>query len=250
MTAPPSRHSPLARMAEGYWVESRRPLASLVFIAPWLVVYEAGVLLLGPTEVRNGADALLRDVLGRLGFGQYFLLPVLTACVLLGWHYTTRQTWRLSRGLLWGMGGECLLLSICLWLLAQVQGLVLQIPPVPTGSVAQDAFRTVGRAVSFLGAGIYEELLFRLILLSAVVWGLTRLKLKPRSRTIVAVLLTSLLFAGAHYVGEHGDLLNWYSFLFRFLAGTFFAVLFLYRGFGIAAGAHAGYDMLAGLFPN
>ena len=31
------------------------------------------------------------------------------------------------------------------------------------------------------------------------------------------------------------------------LAGLFFAAVFLYRGFGIAAGSHAVYDILAWL---
>jgi hypothetical protein len=40
----------------------------------------------------------------------------------------------------------------------------------------------------------------------------------------------------------------WFGFVFRFLAGVFFSVLFVYRGFGIAAGSHAAYDVLLGLF--
>ena len=68
--ATPSEHTPLGQLAERYWVESRRPLASLVFIAPLLIVYEVGVLLLG---VQNGADAFMRRLLDLLGFGQHFL---------------------------------------------------------------------------------------------------------------------------------------------------------------------------------
>jgi len=62
------------------------------------------------------------------------------------------------------------------------------------------------------------------------------------------------MFAAAHYIGQPdepldlADILFWFSFLFRFLAGVFFSVLFVYRGFGIAAGTHAGYDILVGLF--
>lgn len=244
MTARPPRHIPLARLSEGYWVESRRPMASLVFIAPLLIIYEIGVLLF---DVRNGADALMRELLEKLGFGQYFLLPILTVGILLGWHYTTRQAWRLSRGLLWGMTGECLLLSICLWLLTQLQYMLLQIPAEQIESGLRGTIKT---GVSFLGAGIYEELLFRLILLSLTVWVLKRLKFSRRTQMASATLLTSLLFAAAHFVGQYGYPLEWRTFLFLFLAGVFFAILFVFRGFGIAAGAHAGYDILAGLFPS
>ena len=64
---------------------------------------------------------------------------------------------------------------------------------------------------------------------------------------IGGIVLTSLLFSAAHYVGPCGDPFRWLTFLFRFLAGVFFAVLFRYRGFGIAAGTHAFYDVLVGL---
>lgn len=224
-------------------------MASLVFIAPLLVTYEAGLLVLGRFAVQNGADVWLRSLLKFLGFGQYFLLPILTVCILLGWHYTTRQPWRISRGLLSAMAGECLALAICLCLLVQLQGLLFQIAAEASRT---DFFTTisegVGRAIGFLGAGIYEELLFRLIMLSLLAWGLKRLGMKDGKCMAIAVLLTSLLFSTAHYVGEYGEELDCFSFLFRFLAGIFFSVLFVYRGFGIAAGAHAGYNILAGLF--
>jgi hypothetical protein len=260
MMSAPSRpglppHSPLTRMAEGYWVESQRPLASLVFIAPLLVTYETGLLVLGRHAVQNGADVWLRSLLHWLGFTQYFLLPILTVCILLGWHYTTRQSWRISQGLLWGMAGECLLLAICLRVLLQIQSLVVQAMDTPPGmslsvsvsGVGATVGATVGAAVGFLGAGIYEELLFRLILLSLLAWGLKRAGAGPQKSMVAAVLLVSLLFAGAHYVGQYGETLRGFSFLFRFLAGIFFSVLFVYRGFGIVAGAHAGYNILVGL---
>jgi len=71
----------------------------------------------------------------------------------------------------------------------------------------------------------------------------------------VAIAATSLVFALAHYqwdfhlAGLHfatpnGDVFDWYSFSFRALAGGFFSLLFVCRGFGIAVGAHALYDVL------
>jgi hypothetical protein len=61
------------------------------------------------------------------------------------------------------------------------------------------------------------------------------------------LVVSSLLFSAAHYVGPLGDTFEPYSFTFRTIAGLFFAGLFLWRGFGIAAGTHAAYDMLVGL---
>ena len=232
----------LAQLADGYWVESRRPLASLMFITPLLIAYELGVVWLG---VQNGADAFMRRLLNVLGFSQHLLLPVLMVCILLGWHYLSRQPWRLSRGTISGMAAESILLAICLRAILFVQkSMFAAMAPLVELSIG-GKFKD---AVGFLGAGIYEELLFRLILLSLVVWGLLRTGIKPWAGMILAALMSSLLFAAAHYVGANGDHFQWFSFVFRFLAGLFFAIVFVYRGFGIAAGSHAAYDLLVGVF--
>ena len=231
-----AEHVPLGQRAERYWVESRRPLASLVFIAPLLIIYETGVLLLG---VQNGADAFMRRLLDLLGFGQHFLLPILTICILLGWHYLSRQSWQLSGGIISAMAVESLMLGVCLWVISFMQNSL-----VPLGICG-----TVKSAVGFLGAGIYEELLFRLILLSLLAWALRRAGTKPLVSMIFAVIISSLLFAAAHHVGSSGEWpILWSDFLFRFLAGIFFSIVYIYRGFGIAAGSHAAYDILAGVF--
>ena len=105
-----------------YWQQSRRPLTCLAFVAPLLVLYEGGVLWLGPQAMRNGADVWLRQLLDLLGFGQYFLLPLLTVAILLGWHHTTAQKWQVVPGVLYAMFAECLLLGLALVVIARLQG--------------------------------------------------------------------------------------------------------------------------------
>ncbi len=97
-----------------YLRQSRRPLVSLAFVLPLLALYEGGVLYLGPAAMRNGADVWLRRWLDQLGFGQYFLLPALTVGLLLAWHHTTQERWRLSREVLLGMYVESSLLAVVL----------------------------------------------------------------------------------------------------------------------------------------
>src|SRR3712207_2961655 len=77
----------------GYWWASRRPLSSLVFVLPLLVVYELGVLALGPSAIRNGADVWLRQLLDLVGLPHYFLLPALTVGLLLVWQHLNRDPW-------------------------------------------------------------------------------------------------------------------------------------------------------------
>jgi membrane protease YdiL (CAAX protease family) len=261
--APPSRSSVFATLfgntciwpqASGYyWQQSRRPLTCLAFITPLLVLYEGGVLSLGPQAIRNGADVWLRQLFDLMGFGQYFLLPLLAVGILLGWHHTTGQPWRVVPGVLYAMFAECLLLALALVVIARMQGAFLSmfLPaqeewPV-SAALYSGALGAAGKMVGFFGAGIYEEVLFRLMLLPLAASALKLCGCSPRQALIGAVIATSLLFSAAHYLGPHGQPLDASTFLFRFLAGAFFAVLFVYRGFGIAAGSHAFYDILVGL---
>ncbi len=236
-----------------YWQQSPRPLTCLAFVTPLLLLYEGGVLWLGAQAMRNGADVWLRQLLDLLGFGQYFLLPLLTAGILLGWHYTTREPWRVSPGVLYAMWAECMLLALALVAIARLQGSLLSmfLPatsewPVPA-SIFAGSLQVAGKLVSFFGAGIYEEVLFRLALLPLVAAALRWAGCTPRQALVGAIVATSVLFSAAHYIGPQGQALEISSFLFRLIAGAFFAVLFTYRGFGVAAGTHALYDILVGL---
>jgi len=238
----------------GYWHEARRPLTSLAFVAPLLVFYELGVLSLGSRAIRNAADVWLRQWLDLLGFGQYFLLPVLTCAALLAWHHAQGQPWRLQGKVLYGMLVESLAFGLLLLVLAAYQRALLNsvLPPASVESPVRGS--VLALMVGYVGAGIYEELLFRLLLLPAVL-GVCRLSgLSSRPSMVAAVVTVSLLFSAAHYqfdvvlAGYHfsmpyGETFAWFSFLFRFLAGIFFSLLFWYRGFGIAVGTHAVYDL-------
>jgi hypothetical protein len=236
-----------------YWQQSRRPLVSLAFVAPLLLLYEAGILWLGPQAMRNGADVWLRQLLDLLGFSQYFLLPLLTVGLLAGWHHVTRDPWRVSPKVLYAKFTECLLLAVTLVIIARVQADVQSLmthqppPAVLHASLGTGIASFCRRFVSFMGAGIYEELLFRLMLLPAVAALLRWLGCKPIWSLAGAAVLTGLIFAGAHHIGTLGEPFQWYAFAFRSIAGIFFGALFLSRGFGIAAGTHAAYDMLVGL---
>ena len=227
----------------GYMALSRTPLTSLVFTLPLVLAYEGGVLFLGRSSPRNGADVWLRHLLDSLGFGGYFLLPVLTLLGLLAWHHVEHDRWRFSPWVLVGMAAECVLLAVVLVGLARLQGRFWPLHAAP------GADGMLARFVGFCGAGLYEEVLFRLLLLPAVAWIMTRIGAGRVAALVWSALVTSVLFAAAHYVGPLGDPFELYSFTFRTLAGLFFSLLFVVRGFGIAAGTHAAYDMLVGLLP-
>ena len=244
--------TPSGKPWAAYLRESNRPLVSLAFVAPMLLAYEGG-LLFWPQAMRNGADVWLRSSLEVIGFGQYFLLPMLTCAVLIGWHHINRDRWTVRSMVLYGMVLESMALGLLLLILARTQSIMFSAMQVPVASVEPGAAGT--RVLTFFGAGIYEELLFRLMLLPFCATVLRLSGVSGRLSLIVAVLFSSLLFAAAHYqldlmIGSwhlktnYGDPFEWTTFLFRFSAGAFFSAVFLSRGFGITVGSHALYDIL------
>jgi hypothetical protein len=256
-TSSSSSRGGISQAIHNYWRNARRPLASLAFVVPLLLLYEGGVIVLGPQAVRNGADVWLRQFLDTVGFSQYFLLPVLTVGLLLAWHHLARDRWQVSVAVVYVMFAECAVLGLLLLGVARAEGFIAQSAALWSGDRQgvelampillgpRGAF--LGRMLGFVGAGVYEEMLFRLLLLPPVAVLLTWVGAKGGPRVALAVIVTSLLFSAAHYIGPYGDELELYTFLFRFTAGAFFAALFVYRGFGIAAGTHALYDIFVSL---
>jgi len=243
-------------LASPYWRLSRGPLASLLFVLPLLLLYEGGVLLLGPDAVRNGADVWLRELLDLTGLGSYCLLPLLTVAVLLGWHHTTRRSWQVEPRVFLGMLAESALFGFLLLVVAIVQWQVVArisaaAPAAPVATQATIAVTSplsiLRRLIGFAGAGIYEEVLFRLLLLPLLYGMVGLVSTAWKIRAGAAIVLSSLAFAAAHYVAPGGESFAWFSFLFRTLAGACFALLFVIRGFGIAAGCHALYDIFVGI---
>jgi membrane protease YdiL (CAAX protease family) len=239
----------MRRYRGGYILATQHPWPCLLFLLPLLVIYEAGVLRLGgaqPDALRNGADSWLRWGLESFGLTQLYCAPALIAVIFLAW--SLMRFWDRPDGLFGictGMAAESVLFALGLWALSRQIGPVLDELGIKL-SLGPDE-KTLGRVVTFVGAGIYEEVLFRLVLF----FVLGRLLRFLWFSTIVAVPLTmlasALLFSAAHHLGPYGEPFNSYVFLFRSLAGLYFALLYQMRGFGIAVGTHAFYDVLVGV---
>lgn len=235
-----------------YWSLARQPLNMLVFLAPLLILYEFGILWLGGAQadsMRNGADHWMRTWLQQAGYHTVWLLPALVVTALLAWQLFTRQPWQISIPGQVGMWIESLLFASCLIVVAQLQQLAVQqyrtLHFTSWSNLTHS--ETLPRAITFVGAGIYEEVLFRLCLLPLCYLALRAILLPGKLAMVTAVIGTSILFSAAHYIGPTADTFSTHSFVFRAIAGLFFAILFVVRGFGIAAGCHATYDLLVGV---
>jgi len=238
-------------MMHTYWQASRAPRYSLLFALPLLIIYQALAALAPPGPggmgVRNGADVILESVFvwlaGAWGPRLFMLCLIGVGAWLIA--RDVRAHRNLSPSILGGM----LLESICLALLfglvvGSLTAALLGYPP-PSMIVAISTQRLSRMTMLMLsiGAGIYEELLFRVVLVGLLAWGATKvLGLRPVAG-VAATVLGALIFSAFHYIGPFGDRFDIYSFVFRTIAGLFFSGLYLLRGFGITAWTHALYDV-------
>jgi hypothetical protein len=233
-----------------YWSTTRRPIPALVFILPILLAYEAGVIWLGGPSadaLRAGADVWVRQGLASLGLTDRWLLPVGLISGLLAWQAVDRRNWRFHPGILWGMAVESLLLAVSLVALSKLVDLGfsrLEGPSLLAASTTPHA--RIAPVIGFLGAGLYEEALFRLALIPLLFRGLRLVLVPSFVACTIAVTASSLIFSLAHHAGLPGEAFTWFAFIFRWLAGVFFAWVFVVRGFGVAVGTHTAYDLLVG----
>jgi len=234
-----------------YWSASRSPRYSILFALPLLVLYEILAFALSGRalgDVRNGADVLLKSVFIALG-GRYGVTGFSLLLAGAGAWMVIRD-WRKHGGvrprLFAGMLLESVLYAILLGFIAgALTSLLLhgRLALVAQGPGA-GSFGLPTQLMISLGAGIYEELLFRVLLVSGLA-ALARgvLRWNPVGAGIFAAVVGAIIFSFFHYVGPYGDEFTLGSFTFRAVAGLLFSGLYLLRGFGITAWSHALYDV-------
>ena len=234
-----------------YLGRSRAPRYSLVFALPLLLLYEGlSAALTGSAVagVRNGADVLLKTLF--VGLGGRDGLYVFGALLLGGGAWLVWRDRRPAREpyqprvFAWMALESAAYAAVFGALVGWLTALVLTGPRALSMGGGVAALGLPTQLVISLGAGLYEELAFRVLLVGALLRLFTLLL--PAGRrvgTVLAVVLSALIFSAFHYVGSLGDTFTVPSFTFRAIAGVVFSVLFVTRGFGIAAWTHALYDL-------
>ena len=246
-----------------YWERSRRPIHGLYFLLPLLFLYELGAwVYAGEGQGRLPmifAERLLIDALrGVWGDWLVYTPPVVVVLVLVCWHVVRRDPWDPEPKLYGVMLLESLLWAVPLFLYMAV---VFRSSGGGGGGGAGELLAATGGAsklpswqagvVLSVGAGIYEELLFRLIAIAVFYLLLINVLAVPmRWGTIGVVALSSLAFGLYHFDwsaswGEFFYGIDWGLMVFYTASGVYFAVIYLLRGFGVVAATHAAYDVLA-----
>jgi membrane protease YdiL (CAAX protease family) len=236
-----------------YWRRSRAPRYSLVFALPLFLLYEAlaaAVASAGTESVRNAADVALKTPFllfsGARGSLAFFATVIAVSVYLVARDFTKTKERPQPRMFLLMLGESAvlaLLLGIVVATLTQrlIGALTLSVQSAPTTLESMSAST---RLMLALGAGLYEELLFRVLLVGGLAAGF---KWLFGARTWVAgwaaAVIGALVFSAFHYIGQYGEPLELASFTYRAIAGLVFSGLYLVRGFGITAWTHALYDV-------
>ncbi|RKY05987.1 MAG: hypothetical protein DRP65_12375, partial [Planctomycetota bacterium] len=226
-------------------------------------LYEIGTILISPAQlsealarpqIRVVAFVWVQNLLEYLGFSErlmWLLPPLVVVVILVTLQITSRTRWAVSVKDFLPMTIECVLLAVPLVVLSMVvnrpaAAAALQAPDVASGA------ELLVNIVTGIGAGIYEELVFRLILICLLMLLFGDLLGMSRGRSVVfSVVISAALFSAHHHIffvnGGFGvgEVFTPARFMFRTLAGIYFAILFAIRGFGIAAGTHVFYDIIA-----
>jgi hypothetical protein len=227
-------------------------LTSLVLVFPLFIAYQLAVALL--PGVGNGADLITARLVALLHTKTNYLLfnlALAAAFAILILLLRRRQQFDLRIFLPTLVESAIYALTMGSLILYGM-GLLGIHPTLAVGAPAAAADPALGgpltRVALSIGAGVNEELVFRLILLSLTVLLFQKLIGTQRwLAVLLAFLISSALFSAAHHVigGE-----PWRAgvFIYRLFCGLFFAALFQWRGFAVAVYTHALYDIWVMVF--
>jgi hypothetical protein len=244
---------------KSYFHRVHRPLQCLVFISPLLLIYQIGSAIHPGLSAQDHENWQVVAFVLMLKFFAFFgaagnVLPLLAViAILICWHLARKDPWDFDPPLYTGMAIESIIWGIPFIVI----GLAIQrhMPAPAFQTLALNGAAGSGggalpwqtEVVLSVGAGIYEELLFRLIainVLSIILMDL--LELKPHTAIPIIIVGSALMFSAYHLLGTES--FDAGKFAFRSAMGIYLAGIYVYRGFGIAVGTHTVYDLIVVAF--
>jgi hypothetical protein len=249
---PPRKRTQWLQIGSGksYAHRVHQPLQCLIFIAPLLIFYQiASTLHPGAASQTSSPDVvaflLMLKFFALFGAAGKILPPLAVVAILVFWHLARHDKWSFDPKLYLGMFGESILWAIPIFVigLAVLRNSAGGTPApgyAPGGAAHLSWFTEVFLSI---GAGVYEELLFRLIAITTLDILLVDIfELKLTKAIPIIVITSAVLFSAYHYLGP--EPFNLGVFFFRTAMGVYLAGIYIYRGFGITVGTHAIYDLI------
>lgn len=229
-----------------YFNQTRSHFFGLLSILFLLVIYESSSATIyadQQIQIRNSAEVIIERMFWFAGIRNNMLLGAVYLLILAWAFWLAKKQNLLSFKFVYIPYSifESTLYALLLGLIAgklteRTNLILLQ---------SQEELATMGaKATLALGAGIYEELLFRFILISLLILIFDKLAGGKRAvYTVLAVAIAAILFSGFHYLGGR-ETFTFDSFIFRFYAGAILGALFVTRGIGVTSYTHAIYNLL------
>ena len=187
--------------------------------------------------IKNGADVLIEQAISTLGFDIFYVVSTLFVLVFLSIVYYQKKNYdsfKIYKSYLLAMLVESFFYALLLFFIIGSMSLYLM-----DGSVANIYFNII----LSLGAGIYEELIFRVFSLY-ILYQLIKFVFKSMSNfssQFFALILSAILFSLFHVIVAEPFTQD--AFTVRFIAGILLGFLYINRGFGVTAITHSFYDI-------
>ncbi|MEP0005956.1 MAG: CPBP family intramembrane glutamic endopeptidase [Balneola sp.] len=229
-----------------YFSDTKNLLYSFLISLPLFLAYELLILISQPDSsqiVRISVDSWFKSIFSLFGVNTVSITLLIVALFGMFILYKEREQLRELRFKYFPlMIGESTIYAVLVTLVATFfVSMVFAIS-------ANDPISSLTGLQKFalsLGAGLYEELFFRVILVSVLILVFQKVfNNKNWAAITAAVVLSAFLFSMVHYVGSMGDPFTLSSFTYRFVFGLILNGIYVWRGFGIAAWTHALYDLM------
>ncbi len=267
-----------------YFSETQQPIYSAALVLPFILIYQIGLVVL-KSRVINGGDAIITTLSGSLfrflGVEASFASIVVPIVAFMIWQFQKKGTWSLRAPVLIASFFESLIYAVVLFMLLgyfvrYLPGCITAPAPNATVTATEEPVRTpapapttmdsrvapspapasgsrsaarrpgIGDFVLYCGAGVYEELVFRVFLLGLLLLIFTKFfHMEHAYAAAWSAITGAVIFSAFHHIG--GEPYHTGVFLQRVLAGIYFSALYFSRSFGVAAASHAMYDIIVGL---
>mgnify|MGYP001372119890 CR=1 FL=1 len=231
-----------------YFNYSKQLIISAILLFPFIIIYEIiSFFKFYDKEyiIRNSADAILREIFSYFTFinnNYYSVLLLIFLLFVIFYHRDEFINLSIKVNFLIFMLVEGFLFGVILLFLLNDNSLIFKY----NFSLSNDIILAYYLCV---GAGIWEEVLFRLLLLNIVVSTISYINIKEEASTFIAIFIVSIIFSAFHYIGQNPDVFSYYSFSIRFIGGFILGYIYIFRGLGIASMTHFTYDLLLYVLP-
>ena len=225
-----------------YLLYSKNTLTSFLVLFPLLILYELIFLILfhdSNIQIRNSADVILRNFIFFLRNSSQFTYLIFLITLFIAYFFTNYKSYKNYKFNLY----YNIMIFLESFILSLILLFLLNGFNIYNGSYNLVYDNVLLHFYFCLGAGIWEEFIFRLIIFN-VIFYIFKFIIPLNMSCILSIVFSSIIFSIFHYTGNMAYDFNYLSFLIRFVGGVSLCLIYIYRGIGISSLTHCFYDIL------